>query len=356
MYLTLDQIKLVQIDHTSRCNLACPQCARTVDGKENPILKDIKRDLTVVDYETILQPFVGQNVSILHCGNYGDAISSPTFDETYDYTRSLGFDKIDIMTNGSLRNPEWWQNFAKRNPVRSMVIFSIDGLEDTNHIYRVNSNFKKIKENAAAFINAGGKARWDYLIFDHNRHQVEEAKALARELGFVEFNMKNTSRFVTPEGIKDTVKTKTGIVKMEDGNRNVKDYDEIVSRFGNFNNYAQQTPVTCKYKNNNMVYVDFEMRLWPCCWIGAPKNFYQDNIQKKQMTEIFNRYGTNFNRLDLHGWDACISHEFFSSYLSKSWDLSDDKFPRLHTCGRTCGDKFEFTSGSGKNSQITALS
>jgi hypothetical protein len=44
-------------------------------------------------------------------------------------------------------------------------------LEDTNHLYRENVEWKKIMENARAFISAGGTAHWDMLIFDHNKHQ-----------------------------------------------------------------------------------------------------------------------------------------------------------------------------------------
>mgnify|MGYP004109623815 CR=1 FL=1 len=33
MYLTYDDITTVHIEHTSKCNLLCPQCARVVDGK-----------------------------------------------------------------------------------------------------------------------------------------------------------------------------------------------------------------------------------------------------------------------------------------------------------------------------------
>ena len=38
-----------------------------------------------------------------------------------------------------------------------------------------------------AFINAGGRARWDFLIFAHNEHQVDEAEALATKWGFKSF-------------------------------------------------------------------------------------------------------------------------------------------------------------------------
>ena len=34
-----------------------------------------------------------------------------------------------------------------------------------------------------AFINAGGRARWDYLIFEHSEKDVERAEQLARRVG-----------------------------------------------------------------------------------------------------------------------------------------------------------------------------
>ena len=37
------------------------------------------------------------------------------------------------------------------------------------------------------------------------------------------------------------------------------------------------------------------------------------------------------------------------TYLDNSWNAQTDKFKRIYTCGRTCGEKFEFSSGHGKN-------
>lgn len=50
-------------------------------------------------------------------------------------------------------------------------------------------------KNVKAFIGAGGRAKWAYLVFQHNEHQVEEAERLASELGFKEFAIKSTSRY-----------------------------------------------------------------------------------------------------------------------------------------------------------------
>ena len=46
--------------------------------------------------------------------------------------------------------------------------FAIDGLEDTNHIYRRNTDWVKIVQNATAYIAAGGRAEWDFIVFAHN--------------------------------------------------------------------------------------------------------------------------------------------------------------------------------------------
>lgn len=75
------------------------------------------------------------------------------------------------------------------------VVFSIDGLEDTNHIYRRNTNFKKIMDNARAYIETGASAHWDMLVFEHNKHQVQQCRDMAMELGFNWFRSKTTDRW-----------------------------------------------------------------------------------------------------------------------------------------------------------------
>ena len=70
-YLELDQIKSFHIEHTSKCNLFCPQCARTLDGGLNPEL-DLD-ELTLDDYKKVFTPdFAKQLDRIWFCGNYGD--------------------------------------------------------------------------------------------------------------------------------------------------------------------------------------------------------------------------------------------------------------------------------------------
>lgn len=350
-YLDISQIKKIHIEHTSKCNLLCPQCARVYDGKVAPSL-DLE-ELTVDDYKKLFtEEFSKQLESVWFCGNYGDPIASNTFMDSAKYLKSVGVKDISIHTNGSARTPDWWQELAG---VLDCTVFSIDGLKETNHIYRVNSNWEKIIDNVKSYINAGGKAHWDYLIFDHNIDQIAEAKELATDLGFESISFKNTSRFVTNDTIQQAfqkVKTRKDSYSISSKNNpNKTKYESIVEEYGSFENYVDETKISCKYKNNGVVYLDFKFKLWPCCWLSAPTYFHSDkNVQKKQLRELESRFVKDFNSLRKYDLNTILDHEWFANSLADSWsNKMDSKNPKLFTCGRTCGTSFEFTSVGNSN-------
>ncbi|MEG3837849.1 MULTISPECIES: tetratricopeptide repeat protein [unclassified Microcoleus] len=195
MFLRYEDIEIVQLDITSRCNAGCPQCPRT----GNPILP--MTELTIADIKRIFpKEFCSQLSWIYLCGNFGDAMVSNTTLPALKYFHKMGVNYLWMYTNGSGRSPDWWRQLAKiLNQPEDRVIFAIDGLADTNHLYRRNTNWNRIMESVEAFIGAGGQAEWQYLVFEHNQHQVEEARALARRLGFIKFQAKATSRFALSE-------------------------------------------------------------------------------------------------------------------------------------------------------------
>lgn len=344
MYLDLGEIKKIQLDHTSRCNCMCPQCARVYDNKVNPSMPIV--DLTLDDYKIILEPFEDNKITLFHCGNYGDALASPTFDETYDYSLTK-VKHIRIATNGSLRTSEWWTNLAKKSGSKVSVIFSIDGLSDTNHLYRVGSNFSKIIENASAFIEAGGHAEWAFIEFKHNYHQIDEARNLATELGFKKFTVKYTARFADQNQVK--LETRKGnTVEDKENNQNVQDKANVVKQYSSFKDYVNNTEITCKYQADKTIFIDMCMKVWPCCWLGAPAYFHKKTDQSESFDHLYELYGKDFNDLRIYKWKA-LEHDFFKQYLQNSWESPDNKFKRIFTCGRTCGTGFEFSSGHGKN-------
>ena len=352
MYMKLADIQEIQLDHTSRCQLKCSQGARTFGGwSEYPENQNL--DLTLEDYKVLLEPFPQGQLRLFHCGNYGDALASPTFDNTFDYSLSRDPKSIMIITNGSLRSSKWWSELAQRGGKKLKVAFSIDGLEDTNHIYREGAIFRKIIENAKAFISEGGRARWDFIEFKHNYHQIELAEEIAHEIGFEEFNVKYTARFAS-EGNKAVTNNKKQKVEDTDTNKNQSDRVDIIKSYGSFDEYVNKTEISCKTQKRNSVFVDMHMRLWPCCWLGAPLYLKKKSAQTESFIHFLDLYGHDFNSLRVHGWKV-LEHEFFNSYLESSWKSPDERFKRIYTCGRTCGEKFEFSSGYGQNRNVKVL-
>lgn len=198
-----------------------------------------------------------QNLNM--CGNLGDPIIARDTVEIYKYLRKNNSTmNLQMHTNGSARNKKFWEDLAKLDII---VVFGIDGLEDTHSKYRIATDFNKIIDNAKTFIDAGGEARWDMLVFDHNKHQTEECERLAYELGFKKFQKKNSSRFKdgkfhvlnedgkTVDILYPTEKSKEFIQKVKEAE-------------------TETTIINCKSKNSSEIYVAANGIVSPCCWLS----------------------------------------------------------------------------------------
>lgn len=175
----------IHYEITSYCNLKCPLCQRTKLGDA--------MDPKHLSYDAIKKTIHPDLNFVLFCGNLGDPLMHPDCDKIFDL-----FDEnvqIQINTNGTIRDPKWYEQIAQRKNL--LMEFSIDGLEDTNDLYRIDAEWNKIMENTEAFINAGGVARWTFIFFKHNEHQFEEVKELARARGFKQFKTKISQRTST---------------------------------------------------------------------------------------------------------------------------------------------------------------
>ena len=240
--------KIVHFEPTTNCNAACPQCLRTRTSFE-------PNELTLEDVKVIFSPdVVRQLEKIYMCGNYGDPASARQSIEMYEYFKECNPNiVIGMNTNGGIRSPEWWTRLAKvMNGPNDYVVFSIDGLEDTNHIYRKNVRWSKIVENSQAFITAGGNAHWDMLVFEHNKHQVDIAYELARQLRFKWFRAKVSRRFQRFP------------------------VDGITAPLDFMDHRVFKGQIECSAMKENSIYVDASGRVYPCCWQGEAE--YQPNI------------------------------------------------------------------------------
>ena len=181
-------IRTVHLEITQRCQAACPMCDRNENGgADNRHITNA--ELSFEDCQAIFPTaFIEQLDTMYMCGNLGDPIVARDSLEVFDYFRQNNNKMwLSMNTNAGAKSTDWWRELARVYGRMGAVIFSVDGLRDTNHLYRQNVVWDNVERNMKAFIDAGGRARWDFIIFGHNEHQVEEAEALAKEWGCDKF-------------------------------------------------------------------------------------------------------------------------------------------------------------------------
>ena len=182
-YITIDNINHINAELTNYCNAACPMCARYfIDGVLNKERVNSQHTTLQFFKDKIGIKVISQLKVFTSCGNLGDGAMNPECLEIYQWIRSINPScELRLHTNGGARNKEFWKEMAQ---IKVGVTFAIDGLEDTNHLYRRNVRWAKLMENVKSFIDAGGSAQWEMLIFKHNESQIDACKVLSKELGF----------------------------------------------------------------------------------------------------------------------------------------------------------------------------
>lgn len=245
------------MESTDVCQAACALCAREIDST---FRKDLQHHLGI---EQIQKHFSEDDIRKLDkmfmCGNYGDPAAGKHSLNIYRWFRELNPTiTLGMNTNGALQTTFWWHELGKLfNQPQDYVVFSIDGLEDTNATYRKNVNWAKLMANARAFIEAGGSAHWDMLVYRHNQHQVEDCEQLAQDMGFKWFRAKVSRRGFT---------------------------NRLEQPFGWQLPNVRATKINCHALNEQSVYIDAQGNLGPCCWLGARQKDFVTDFEKVQQS------------------------------------------------------------------------
>ena len=182
-----DTIEWLDIELTSYCNIKCPGCLRQEShNKVEPILN--KNYTKLSDLKKWITADGLPNLKYVNfCGSVDEPTSHPEILEIVDYFKSIVDDRwenagVNIATNGSTRTPEFWAELGKR---RISVFWGVDGIDQESlEKYRVGSNFNKVRDYWRAFIKAGGHAHWQFIVFEHNEHLLEQAKQMSIDEGF----------------------------------------------------------------------------------------------------------------------------------------------------------------------------
>ncbi len=333
--LNTNEITRLQFELTNYCNAHCPQCARC-NYYERNWEKEINSNTTPYDYgindthmdldayKRIIDGDTWDKLGSVHyCGNYDEPTIHPhmvematyTLDSINDRNSEVNKIQVTISTNGGTRSPEWWAELGRINKhYRSgiRIIWGIDGWQDTNHLYRRGVKWEQVEANFRAwnhYQRSSGPvtSEWQFIVFDHNQHQLQWAKDNYKRLGFNRFKVIYNQR---PDGDKlikelkdnkrariyeDGYKIKNVAYKPKMAELNPKKnelnpkIDELKSKNQPIKRKnksfsvqgrlieTKNTPFICKATRSassigRSLYVSSRGHVTPCCWMGTDKD------------------------------------------------------------------------------------
>ena len=266
------------------------------------------------------------------CGNFGDPCMARDFAEICELLMARHGVTLMASTNGSMRRPDWWRRlgrlFAGTN---SWLEFHVDGLRDTNHLYRIGANWDKVLANAAAFIAGGGRADWHFIRFRHNQHQVEEARETARRMGFSAFVATETGRF--PEGERFAYMHPEGdwrhLEQATVYDPDTSETPETARRTSDRPAGTGHSAIDCKSADKNRFFIDAAGYLAPCCWVS-----HRDLQRPGDMLRAVAAAGKDPALFNIRNRpiEEILKDNLFSKIFPEMWRIDS-----LTTCRKKCG-------------------
>lgn len=382
----LSKIDSFHIELSNYCNASCPICPRFF--KNSPLLRPGLElsQITIEQFQKFFpKKYLKKIKEFLFCGTHGDPGMAKDLYEICQYVRANSKAKVRIHTNGGMRNAEFWHKlgvlFSK--DANWEIVFSIDGLEDTNHLYRRGVNWTKLMENCEAFIKAGGQANWEFLVFKHNEHQVEEARSLATKMDFIRFIPKNALGVSTKDHLEKlaavndqgqidywieapdnpeyrNLKEPVGVIKESPRSfsfpiqfyKNTKDnyaqveenikkiQDNIYERLKKEDySWYDTATVSCKAVNRNELFITSAGIMLPCCYVGTQFSSGYNRPTDYQLKHELDKWGLDKFDLNTYSIAEVLKTGAFDRIFADSWKKDSCANGKMIICADVCGER-----------------
>ena len=339
------KVRKLQMEITNYCNARCPACAREkfYTGQMEPNILGLNNNyVTLEQFKSWFDKDDWSELRLIDfCGNIDEPTTNPDLEKIVEWILTYeGFDpriQINIAPHGGTRNKTFWKNLGELstkytspivrqdggNTKRLHIIWGIDGLEDTNHLYRRNVNWEKLQENFRTYIKSGGRATWQFIYFAWNEHQDEEVKQRSIDEGFEKIKWRNTKRADMNKKIKPAKNEKF----IKDNN---KPKGKIVCKACHRPDY---------FGLETGLYVTNKGHVIPCCWLGTEAKLsevyrdygYQyddkDNLLdgKKSFADILSSpwFSNLYKTIMAETWETCVSHckENDIEVITNEWNV-----------------------------------
>ena len=317
-----DEIKHIEFELTTACNAWCPGCVRyirTDAGLYKNGNVEFNRYITLDTIDNILiEDCIADDVTILLCGTAGDPLTHPDFLEIIKRIKTHKPNcEFNIHTNAGLRTPEFFKELASILNEQDSIKFNIDGLEDTNWIYRRRVDFNKIMENAKAFLeNHKCISVWELIEFPWNRHQIEQAQHLAKQMGFKKFVVRSS---------RDDDETDWRSKSSADAGL----HNEVINPEYSNKTWPVANTINDICFNDKGIFISEDGLVHPCCdWASRYKD---KSISSDEIHEMYK--DTEWHDLNLHSLKTIMQNPFWD----RLWDSLYNGKKRCTACDKRCG-------------------
>lgn len=189
----------LSIEPTTSCNLRCPECPSGLRAFSRPTgMLSTELNKRIIDQ-------VGKDLIYLTYYFQGEPYLNPEF---LDMVRYASDNKVYTATSTNAHY------LSETNAARTIesglkrLIISIDGsTQDTYGKYRIGGSLDKVIEGTRNLVEAKKRTRakhphiiWQFIVFGHNEHQIEEVKHLGKEVGVDEVAVKTAQIYDFEKG------------------------------------------------------------------------------------------------------------------------------------------------------------
>lgn len=292
----------VTIEITTRCALRCSKCKKTIYqiGSTDLSLRKIKSFARQIKRSS-------PGCTIHLTGNCGDPIYHPQFHRVLSLLKHYGF-HVWITTNGAHRDQAWWNQTADTLTQEDGIIFSIDGLEDTNALYREGSNWQSIM-SAILIVSSKVQTVWKMIVFEHNQHQVEACKQLAHRLHMTQFQTMKSARFKEGDRVRPPTLPQYQSVQLAEK-----------AQLKNAVKNKERVLIKPRCSSKNELFISYQGKVYPCCsfWDGpeAPLSLFKKLFQSSIRAQL-----SKWKNCDPAQEDVCLRR---CGTVDPTYDYQDD--------------------------------
>lgn len=260
----IGKAKAIHLELTNKCMLKCPRCARTEFINKFGINRWDNKDLDIESIKNFLDIDL-TDMDLLLCGNTGDPIYYPELFQLIAWAKPRGA-SIHLITNGSYKTAEWWNELSELLDERDYVAFSVDG-DPTNFTeYRKNADWDSISTAMKIMVNSKATTVWKYIPFRYNIVSIEVARKLSAEYGIDQFMVMPSDRWIDNDEYKP----------IELDMQGARDSSIIKWRQGD------DLDISPKCYDNKQHYIDASGYYMPCCYVGDWRFYYKSTFYKNK--------------------------------------------------------------------------